>query len=309
MKFIRGLYNLSPEQKGCVVTIGNFDGMHCGHIELLKKLNAKAEQLQLPATVIIFEPQPNEYFGGAKTPPRLMRLREKLSVLQAQGVQQVLCLRFDKTLAALSAEQFVEQILIAGLQIKHLIIGDDFRFGYQRLGDFELLQRYAMSHNFTVDKIHTFLMQDERVSSSRVRRALEVGDLKIAEYLLGRPFTLSGRVAHGDKRGRIIGFPTANIYLHRKAVPIAGVYVVKMHGITRAGLPGVANVGTRPTVGGTRSLLEVHLFDFNRDIYGRHVEVEFIKKLRDEKRYDSFELLKEQIFKDAAQARQFFMLD
>lgn len=309
MKFIRGLYNLPSNQTGCVVTIGNFDGIHRGHVELLKKLNVKAAELQLPATVIIFEPQPNEYFGGAKTPPRLMRLREKLSMLQKQGVQQVLCLNFNKTLAALSAEQFVEEVLIAGLNIKHLIIGDDFRFGSQRLGDFELLQRYAASHHFTVDKMSTFILQDERVSSSRVRRVLEAGDLKAASDLLGHPFTLSGRVAHGAKRGRIIGFPTANIYLHRKAVPIAGVYVVKMHGITRAALPGVANVGTRPTVGGTRSLLEVHLFDFNQDIYGRHVEVEFIKKLRDERKYDSFELLKEQIFKDAAQARKFFMLD
>lgn len=309
MKFIRGLYNLPSNQAGSVVTIGNFDGIHRGHVELLKKLNTKAAELKLPATVIIFEPQPNEYFGGAKTPPRLMRLREKLSMLKKQGVQQVLCLNFNKMLAALSAEQFVEQVLIAGLNIKHLIIGDDFRFGYQRLGDFELLQRYAASHNFAVDKMPTFILQDERVSSSRIRRVLEAGDLKAASDLLGHPFTLSGRVAHGAKRGRIIGFPTANIYLHRKAVPIAGVYVVKMHGITRAALPGVANVGTRPTVDGTRSLLEVHLFDFNQDIYGRHVEVEFIKKLRDEKKYDSFELLKEQIFKDAAQARQFFMLD
>lgn len=306
MELIRGFKNLKPKHRGCVATIGNFDGVHLGHQELLKKLVAKAQELQLPAVVITFEPQPNEYFFKEKIPPRLMRLREKINALAEANIDRILVLRFNQHLANLTAQQFVEEILLNGLAIKYLMIGDDFRFGHKRQGDFSLLQTYAKKYHFLLENMPTFSMQGERVSSSRVRHALEQGDLITAEKLLGRKFSMSGKVAHGDKRGRIIGFPTANIYLHRKAVPLAGVFTVKVYGINEKSINGVANVGTRPTVGGTRSLLEVHLFDFNQDIYGEHVTVEFLKKLRDEKKYDSFELLKQQIFKDAEQAKEYF---
>lgn len=306
MELIRGLYNLKSKHRSCVATIGNFDGVHLGHQQLIARLKQQARQFNLPAVVITFEPQPNEFFGGEKVPARLTRLREKLAALQDCGVDKVLCCPFNQTFADLSPEEFIDRILIQGLGVRCLIIGDDFRFGHARKGDFALLQKAADKNNFILEKMPTMAIMEERVSSTRVRKALEIGDLKTAEKLLGRPFTLSGRVAHGDKRGRIIGFPTANIYLHRKKVPIMGVYVVKMHGLANKAIPGVANVGNRPTVGGSRSLLEVHLFDFNQDIYGKHVTVEFIHKLRDEKRYDSFELLKQQIFRDAEQAREYF---
>lgn len=306
MELIRGIYNLKPEHRGCVATIGNFDGVHLGHQALLKNLTAKARELNLPSLVITFEPQPNEFFHHASIPPRLMRFREKFTALKNCGIDRVLCLRFNMQLAVLSAEDFITQILVAGLGVRHLVIGDDFHFGYKRRGDFSLLQQFGETNHYTVSSTEKVILENERVSSTRVRNALEEGDLKLAARLLGQPFLMSGRVAHGDKRGRIIGFPTANIYLHRKAVPLSGVYVVKMDGITAAPLQGVANVGNRPTVGGTRSLLEVHLFDFNQDIYGRHVNVEFIHKLRDEERYETFELLKQQIFKDAEQAQEFF---
>lgn len=306
MELIRGIQNLKTKHQNCVVTIGNFDGVHLGHQNLLKKLTQKAQQFKLPATVIIFEPQPNEYFARDKTPPRLMRLREKLQVLTQFGVDRVLVLRFNKRLADLSAQQFVEEILIKKLATRYLIIGDDFRFGHARQGDFALLEQYAANNAFELEKMSTFSLDDERVSSTRVRQALEKGDLASAEKLLGRSFKISGRIAHGNKRGRIIGFPTANIYLHRKAVPILGVYVVKVYGLGDKPINGVANVGNRPTVDGTRSLLEIHLFDFDRDIYGQHVEVEFIHKLRDEKKFASFDLLKQQIFKDAKDAQKYF---
>lgn len=306
MELIRGLHNLKPQHQHCVVTIGNFDGVHLGHQALLKKLIAKGKELNLPTVAIIFESQPNEYFYKDKIPARLMRLREKIRALEKCGIDRVLCLRFNKDLADLSAENFIQNILWEKLRVHYVVIGDDFRFGHFRKGDFAMLQKFGENKGFTVEKMPTLILAGQRVSSTRIREALAAGDLLVAEKLLTRPFVLSGRVAHGDKRGRIIGFPTANIYLHRKAVPILGVYVVQVHGLDAKSVKGVANVGNRPTVGGVRSLLEVHLFDFDDDIYGKHVDVEFIKKLRDEKKFDSVELLKEQIMQDAEEARKYF---
>lgn len=306
MELIRGIYNIKPAQKRCVVTIGNFDGVHLAHHALLEKLIQVAQDHGLPAVVILFEPQPNEYFSRGKITPRLMRLREKIMALQNHGIDRVLCLRFNSKLANLPAEKFIEEVLVEQLAIQHVIIGDDFHFGYQRHGNFALLKQFAEKYQFAAEQMPTILQHDLRISSSRIRIALEVGDLLTAKQLLGRSFAMSGRVAHGDKRGRMIGFPTANIFLHRKAVPIAGVYVVQMHGLSEQPIAGVANVGTRPTVDGTRSLLEVHLFNFQQEIYGAHVEVEFLAKLRDEKRYDSFELLRQQIMKDAEEAKHYF---
>ncbi len=306
MELVRGLYNLRPEHRGCAATIGSFDGVHLGHQAVLAQLVEQGKRQQLPATLITFEPQPREYFTPAAAPARLTRFREKLEVMQHCGIDRVVCLRFDEQLASLSPEAFIERILLEGLDVKYLVVGDDFRYGNARSGNYEMLQQAGQQHGFPVVNMHTFNVGTVRVSSTRIREALQQGDLTAAAALLGRPYSMCGRVAHGDKRGRTIGFPTANIFLHRTAVPVDGVFAVEMHGIDGAPLCGVANVGNRPTVAGGRSLLEVHLFDFNREIYGRHVQVSFLKKLRPERKFDSFEKLKEQIQRDAAQAREFF---
>jgi riboflavin kinase/FMN adenylyltransferase len=306
MELVRGLHNLRPEHRGCAATIGSFDGLHLGHQAVLRQLAEQGRVRGLPVTLVTFEPQPREYFMPQSAPPRLTRFREKLEVLRHCQVDRVVCLRFNSDLAGLTANEFIQRILLDGLAVKYLVVGDDFRFGKQRAGNFSLLEQAGNTHGFTVAKMHTFNVGDQRVSSTRIRSALQVGDLAGAEALLGRPFWMSGRVAHGDKRGRTIGFPTANIFLHRSAVPVDGVFAVEMRGLDDTPIPGVANVGTRPTVGGTRALLEVHLFDFDRDIYGRHVQVSFLKKLRPEYKFESFQHLKEQIQRDAAQAREFF---
>lgn len=306
MELIRGLHNLKPRHRGCAATIGNYDGVHLGHQAVLGQLAQKASELGLPATVIVFEPQPQEFFSPAAAVPRLTRLREKLQALRRFGVERVLCLRFNEALAAMTAGEFIQRILIDGLGVRYLVVGDDFRFGRGRKGDFAALQRAGGEHGFSVVPMLTFNIDDARVSSTRVRTALAAGDLAGAEKLLGRPYRMSGRVAHGDKLGRTLGIPTANLYLHRKATPVRGVYVVEVFGLDREPLRGVANVGTRPTVNGTRCLLEVHLFDFNQDIYGRYVHVNFLHKLRDEKRFDTLDELKDFIHLDIAHAREFF---
>ncbi len=306
LQLIRGLHNIKPQQRACVATIGNFDGLHLGHQAVIEQVAAQAASMNLPATLIVFEPQPLEFFHGKTAPARLTRLREKLLVLRESAIDNVLCLHFDASLAALTPQAFIQHILVDGLAVKYLVVGDDFHFGKDRVGDFGLLTQLGERYGFTVASMHTVNQQDERVSSTRIRYALETGDLDLAKRLLGRPYSMCGRVTHGDKRGRLIGFPTANIYLHRHVTPVLGVYAVTVHGLAVEPLYGVANVGKRPTVDGTRSLLEVHIFDFDQDIYGRYIEVEFVMKLRDEKRFDSFDLLKAQIFKDAQQARTFF---
>ncbi len=306
MELIRGAHNLRPEHRGCVATIGNFDGVHLGHQAVLGQLAEKADDLGLPGVVIIFEPQPMEYFAPDKAAARLSRFREKVHALRRYSVDRVLVLRFDQQFAALSASEFIEQVLVQGLDVRYLVVGDDFRFGHGRSGDFDLLCEAGRQHDFEVVNMHTFYINDERVSSTRIREALLAGKLHEAEQLLGRPYRMSGRVAHGHKRGRSINYPTANIHLHRHTTPIMGVYAVEMFGIAGEPLAGVANIGSRPTVDGTRTLLEVHLFDFDRDIYGCHVDIQFVEKIRDEQRFDSFEQLRAQIDKDAEQARRIF---
>jgi riboflavin kinase/FMN adenylyltransferase len=306
MELVRGLHNLRPEHRGCAATIGSFDGIHLGHQAVLTRLAAQGRERRLPVTLITFEPQPREYFMPEEAPPRLTRFREKLEVLQHCGVDRVVCLRFNAYLASLTADEFIRRIMLDGLAVKYLVVGDDFRFGKGRIGDYALLEQVGKTHGFPVVTMPTFNVGNHRVSSTRIRVALNEGDFSSAKALLGRPYWMSGRVAHGDKRGRTIGFPTANIFLHRNAVPVDGVFAVEMCGIDDRPIPGVANVGTRPTVDGSRALLEVHLFDFDRDIYGRHVQVSFLKKLRPERKFASFELLKRQIELDAEQARAFF---
>ena len=305
MQLVRGLHNLRAKHRGCVATIGNFDGVHLGHQSVFRHLLEKGAEFNLPTTVVTFEPQPREYFQAATAPARLTRLREKLQAIEALGVQRVVVLEFNRRLAAMPAEVFVEELLVKGLGTQFLSVGDDFRFGSGRLGDFELLQRMGRAHGFEVENMNTYKLEKDRVSSTRIRELLTQGDLKTAAQYLGRPYRICGRVAHGHKRGRTIGFPTMNVNLHRRVSPLSGVYAVKVEGLDEGVCPGVANIGVRPTVeGDTRYLLEIHLFDFDRSVYGAHVSVEFVQKLRDEQRFENFEALRQQIFRDAAAARE-----
>ncbi|MCW9024120.1 MAG: bifunctional riboflavin kinase/FAD synthetase [Gammaproteobacteria bacterium] len=308
MELIRGLHNLREQHRGCVGTIGNFDGVHLGHQAVLGQLAEKADELCLPMVLITFEPQPQEYFGQQSSPPRLMRFREKIQSLRRYAVDRVLCLPFNKALATMSPEDFVKKILVDGLGLRYLVVGDDFRYGCKRAGCFNDLQAAGQRHGFQVVNMHTFAVGAERVSSTRIRKALEQGDMTGAEELLGRDYRMSGRVAHGEKLGRQLGFPTANIHLHRKVSPLQGIFAVEVFGLDQEPLTGVASLGTRPTVDGTGTLLEVYLFDFDQEIYGRHIQVSFLHKLRDEERFDSIEALRVQIEKDVNDAKAWFAL-
>ena len=290
-----------------VLAIGNFDGLHLGHRALLERLTATARQHGLPAAVMTFEPHPRELFSPEQAPARLTSLREKLALLEACGIDEVHLLHFSRKLAGLTADEFVEQILVRGLGVRHLIIGDDFRFGKGRGGDFAMLQVAGQRHGFGVEAMHTIEIDGERVSSSAVRDVLGTGDLEHAARLLGRPYCISGRVVHGDKIGRKLGWPTANIQLKRKRVALAGVFAATVSGIDKRHLPGAASLGVRPTLGaGLRPVLEVHLFDFDQEIYGAHVTVHFLHKLRDEMKFDSFDALTAQIARDVKTTQDYF---
>lgn len=289
------------------LTIGNFDGVHRGHHAMLAQLRAKADELGVPAAVLTFEPHPRELFTPDQAPARLTSLREKLSLLEACGVDQVYLLRFDRRQASMSAADFIQRILVQGLGVRHVIIGDDFRFGQGRQGDFAMLQAHGAATGFGVEALHTVELDGLRVSSSAVRDALAAANLNLAAQLLGRPYAIAGRVAHGNKIGRTLGFPTANIQLKRKRVPLAGVYAVTVSGIDKRHLPGAASVGVRPTIGaGLKPVLEVFLLDFNQDIYGAHLTVHFMHKLRDEAKYDSLDELKAAIAADVVATRNYF---
>ena len=306
MELIRGLQNIRPKHHGCVATIGNFDGVHLGHQSVLGQLAEKAEELGLPTALITFEPQPMEYFIPDKVPARLTRFREKILALQRYSVDRVCCLSFNEKLAKLSAEAFIEEILVGKLGVRYLVVGDDFRFGKNRAGTFDTLVEAGKQYGFHVVSMHTFEIDAERVSSTRIRNALENGEMANAEKLLGRRYRMSGRVAHGEKLGRELGYPTANIHLHRHASPIQGIFVVEVFGLDEEPLQGVASIGTRPTVNETKALLEVYLLDFDQDIYGRHIQVSFLKKIRDEEKFNSLEELVEKIDNDVEQAQAYF---
>ncbi|MDP3540580.1 MAG: bifunctional riboflavin kinase/FAD synthetase [Azonexus sp.] len=306
MRVFRG--HSRPVPAPVVLAIGNFDGVHLGHAALVQQLAKAADDLQLVPTVLTFEPHPREFFAPESAPARLTTLREKLELLGDLGATQAMVCPFNAAFAALSADEFIERVLVRGLQVKHLIIGDDFRFGKGRAGDFALLQAAGERFGFTVEAMQSVTVNGERVSSSAVRRALATGDMERAARLLGRPYIIDGQVSHGDKFGRQLGFATANIRIKHNPLPMAGVFAVAVSGLGDKPLPGVANLGIRPTVGGTRPLLEVHLFDFDRDIYGAHISVRFVHKLRDEQRFPNFDALKAQIAADAAAARAFFKL-
>lgn len=291
LKLINGLHNLKNYQGPSVVTIGAFDGMHLGHQSVIQSM----QKFPGKKIVILFEPLPKEFFS--QTPiPRLSRLRDKLIILEKLGIDGVLCIKFDPKFSAMTAQEFIQEILIKGLNTQYLIIGDDFKFGFQRQGDFELLKNQKYFKTFPTE---TFFKNNRRVASSWVRSAVMSGDFELAKSLLGRPYVLHGKVQHGDKNGRKLGFPTLNIGLS-KPMAVSGVYEVMVHGIDKnQALLGVANVGTRPTLKlGFRRFLEVHLLDFQGDCYGQKIAVEFIRKIRDEKKFESLEALKNQIQAD-----------
>ena len=309
MKFIRGIHNLREQHRGCVLTIGNFDGVHRGHQALLAQLCEEGRQRKLPVMVMLFEPQPLELFAADRAPARLTRLREKVRYLYQAGVDAVLCVRFDRRFAAHTAQSFVNDLLVDKLDVKFLAVGDDFRFGAGRQGDFLLLQKAGIEYDFDVISTQTFCDSGKRISSTAIRQALAEDNLALANVLLGRPFSISGRVVHGDALGRTIGFPTANLPLKRTVSPVKGVYAVEVLGLDEHPLPGVANIGTRPTVAGLRQQLEVHLLDVTMNLYGRHIEVVLRDKLRNEQRFASLDALKEQIANDVLTARRFFGLN
>ena len=307
MQLIRGLSHLAPFQNGCVLTIGNFDGLHLGHQTVIEKLAQRGKALNLPVVVMTFEPQPLEYFLASNSPSRLMRLREKVIQFAKLPVDHLLIVKFNRYFANYDAEQFINDILIKKLNVKHLVIGDDFHFGKTRRGNFALLKEQGKQRGFSVEDTGSYYVDGVRVSSTLIRDALGIGDVAQAERLLGHSYSICGRVAHGDKRGRTLGFPTANIKLFRKNTPISGVFAVTMTGIDGLELSGVANVGTRPTFdGSSKVVLETHLFNFNQEIYGRYVEVHFKQKNRDEMQFNSLAELQTQIEKDVAIAKHFF---
>ena len=306
MELIRGIHNLRPRHLGSVVTIGNFDGVHRGHQVILAGLKEAGERLGLPDTVMIFEPQPQEFFQGAQAPARLMNWRDKIDALAATGVARVLCVRFDDKFRGLTARQFVQNLLVDGLGCRHLVIGDDFRFGCDRGGDFTMLQASGEEFGFVVENTTTVVLQGGRVSSTRIRAAVKAGDFRLAETLMGRPYSVSGHVIHGDKLGRTLGVPTANIPPRRLHSPLHGIYTVTVEGAAEKTVFGVTSVGRRPTVNGKDERIETYLLDFSGEIYGRRIRVQFHHKLREELRFSSLEELKTAMAKDIADARQYF---
>jgi riboflavin kinase / FMN adenylyltransferase len=303
MELIRGIHNIKPKHHDCVLTIGNFDGVHLGHQAVLRQVITKAQSLGLPATVMTFEPQPLELFAAENAPARLTRFRDKYTQLQKTGVERLLCVNFNAQFANMSAEDFVRRLLVEQLGVKFLVVGDDFRFGKGRRGNFEMLEAAGQEFGFVVVSTQSFCMLEQRVSSTAIRHALVNDQLSLAASMLGRSYSISGRVSHGRKLGRTIGFPTANVPLKRRVSPVSGVYAVEVFGVDGAPLPGVANVGHRPTVNGVRQQLEVHLFDFQSNLYGCQIEVVLHHKLRNEIKFESFDALKAQIERDAQTAR------
>ena len=306
LAFIRGLHNLNSSKSRTVVTIGSFDGVHLGHQAILQQVKRRAKLLNLPSSVMIFEPQPQEFFSVEKAPARLMRLREKVEALRELSIDQVVCLQFNRELRSLTADQFVDRILVRGLSTKHLIIGDDFRFGCDRSGDFSLLKSAGERYDFEVQDTQTLEVDGQRVSSTLVREILRQSDFVGAAKLLGRPFAVRGRVVYGQQLGKQLGFPTANVQLNRYSAPITGVFAVLVN-IEGQTYQAAANVGIRPTVGDlVKPILEVHLLDFDGNLYGKRIEVEFKHKLRDEKKFTTLDNLVENIRRDVSNIRDWF---
>jgi len=303
MQLVRGIHNIRLQDHGCVLTIGNFDGVHLGHQQVIKALVSKAKALSCVSAVLVFEPQPQELFSPETAPARLCRLRDKYNLLAKLGVQRLICVNFTAKFASQSAQHFIENLLVKKLGIKHLIVGDDFHFGKNRTGNFSMLSQAGAQFGFDVSDTASYKMADCRISSTAIRQALEQDDLVTVKQMLGREYSIIGRVFHGDKRGRQLGFPTANVLLKRRVSPLNGVFAVMVK--TNKGLfKGVANVGARPTINGIRQQLEVHIFDFDESLYGQCIEVIVKKKLRPVIKFDSLEALTAQIHQDSEQAKQ-----
>ncbi len=303
MELVRGLQNIAQRHQGCVLTVGNFDGVHLGHQQMIRALKGRAAYLGCAATVLVFEPSSKEFIDPAAAPPRLTRWREKYLALAAQGVDRLVTLRFDERIRAMSPRDFVAELIVKGLGARHMVVGDDFRYGCGASGTIDTLRAAGREYGFSVEQIAPFLFDRVRVSSTAVRQRLESGDLAGAARLLGRPYRMLGRVVHGRELGRTLGFPTANLRLGRRKPPLWGVLAVRVHGIGALPLAGVASLGTRPTVMGVEPLLEVHVFDFTGNLYGRALEVEFVAKLRDEAKFEALDAMTEQMRRDAARAR------
>ena len=305
MKLIRGLKDIAPQHRGNVVTIGNFDGVHHGHLKLLAELVAKGVELARPTLLMTFEPQPREFFRGREVPARLTRFREKMHLLRPTGIDRVLCIPFNEETSSMPAAYMAKDVLRDVLGADYVVVGDDFRFGAGRVGDFATLKAAGDRYGYGVSHMGTLTLDDERVSSTGIRVALADGDFATAERLLGHKYFMMGHVVYGRQIGRTIGVPTANIRLQRYRSPLTGVFCVTVHGLDRR-YEGVANIGVRPTVDGREPLLEVHIFDFDEDIYGRLLTVTVHEKLRDERKFPSLAALKAQIDRDVVAAKDWF---
>lgn len=308
MEIITGLHNLRPRHKGCVLTIGNFDGVHRGHQKLIEYLREQSQRLQLPTMLMTFEPQPREFFAGSMLPARLTRFREKVQLLQSSGLDRLLCMPFNEKTAQIPASWFAQDFMTDKVGAKYVVIGDDFRFGHGREGDFQLLRRAGAKLGYEVSSVNTVLQGSERISSTLVRATLAEGNFSQAAELLGHEYFIMGRVVYGRQLGRQLGVPTANVKLQRYRAALEGVYCVTVEGVNDGdnALTGIANIGVRPTVDGKEPLLEVHVFDFSGDLYGKRIKVTFKHKLRDEQAFASVELLKQQIDADLVSARRWF---
>jgi len=304
MELVRGLHNISQRHQGCVLTVGNYDGVHLGHQKMIGVLKTRAAELRSAATVLVFEPSSKEFIDPEGAPPRLTRWREKFLALAAQGVDRLVTLRFDEYMRAMTPECFVDELIVEGLGTRHIVVGDDFRYGCNAGGTIDSLRAAGEARGFGVEQIAPFVFDGVRVSSTAVRERLGQSDFSAARRLLGRPYRMLGRVVHGRELGRTLGFPTANLRLMRRKPPVQGVMAVRVFGIEPEALTAVASLGTRPTVDGNEMLLEVHVFDFAGDLYGREIEVEFVAKLRNEVKFDSLHALTAQMRVDAAQARE-----
>jgi riboflavin kinase / FMN adenylyltransferase len=303
MELVRGLHNILRRHQGCVLTVGNYDGVHLGHQQMISALKVRASELRSAATVLVFEPSSKEFIDPDAAPPRLTRWREKYFALAALGVDRLVTLQFDESMRARTPRSFVDDLIVQKLGTRHLVVGDDFRYGSNAGGTIESLRDAGQVHGFGVEQIAPFVVDGVRVSSTAVREHLESADYSGAARLLGRPYRMWGRVVHGRHLGRTLGFPTANLRLMRRKPPVWGILAVWVHGVDSRPLPGVASLGTRPTVNGIEPLLEVHVFDFSGDLYRHAIEVEFVAKLRDEVKFDSLDAMMVQMKTDAAQAR------
>ena len=303
MELIRGTHNIRPEHHGCVATIGNYDGVHLGHTEIFKRLKRRGEKLGVASVVITFEPHPEEFFLHDECPARLSRLREKFRLIAERGIDRLLLLKFNRQLSSLTPERFVRNYLVDKLGIKALIIGDDFRFGRKREGNYNTLTTLGKAYDFEVEQTPPFLFVGKRISSTYVRALLRHGYLTEAERMLGHPYRMEGRVVHGHRRGREWGFPTANLDLHRIESPVSGIFAVKVHGLEDGALYGVAYAGSRPVIDDPRYVLEVHIFNYDADCYGKRINVQFVHKIREDIAFDSFDEMVEQIARDCDAAR------